>query len=350
MDRRRFLRGVAALGGVALGLGPARRAIAWQSSAGAYSPVYPTGSQFEISYGDQYAAVTEVGATLRSYRVGGREVLDTFGIGEPSDASRGQVLIPWPNRIDHGRYEFGGQENQLPINEVPNDNAIHGLTRWMSWRLLSRTSSQVLLGLRLYPQDGWPFILGVEISYALSDAGLTVTTGVQNLGSTPMPFGIGHHPYITVGTPTIDTATLRLPARTYLKTNERLIPTGRAGVEGTRFDFRGGRRIGDTRLDTCFTDVIPDPDGYTRVTLSNPEDGFTVTVAMDPSHRYIQAYTGDTLPEEADRRRGIAIEPMTCAPNAFNSGDGLRVLQPGEVFVSSWALGASYDALPATAR
>ena len=336
LDRGQFLRG-AAVGGVAfaLSLGGSGRAEARAvTGTGAY---LPTGGQFEIVHGDQSAIVTEVGATLRSYSVAGFETLDTFGPDEMSDASRGQVLLPFPNRVDGGLYEFEGEEQQLPLTEPAADNAIHGLTRWLDWTPLRWTASSVTMCQRLYPQDGYPFLLALQIEYTLSDLGLTVATTATNVGETALPFGAGHHPYLTVGTPAIDAATLQLPARTSLETNDRLIPTGRAPVEGTDFDFRKGREIEDTQLDTCFTDVIPDVDGFTRVHLAHPDGSPRITVGMDPSHGFIQVYTGDTLPEE-DQRRGIAIEPMTCAPDAFNSGEGLRVLSPGETFTSVWGM------------
>jgi aldose 1-epimerase len=336
LDRGQFLRG-AAVGGAAfaLSLGSSGKARAQPvTGAGAY---LPTGGQFEIFYGDQSAIVTEVGATLRSYAVAGFETMDTFGIDESSDSSRGQVLLPFPNRIDGGKYTFEGEEQQLPLTEVAANNAIHGLTRWLDWTPLRWRASSVTLCQRLYPQDGYPFLLALEIEYALSDLGLTVATTATNVGDTPLPFGAGHHPYLTVGTPTIDAATLRLPASTSLETNDRLIPTGSRGVEGTDFDFREGKEIGGVQLDTCFTDVIPDEDGFARATLTHPSGSPQIILGMDPSHGFIQVYTGDTLPEE-DRRRGIAIEPMTCAPNAFNSGDGLRIIAPGESFTSVWGM------------
>ena len=295
----------------------------------------PTGEQFEISHGDQRSIVTGVGATLRSYAVAGFETLDTFPENEKSDVGRGQVLLPFPNRIEDGRYTFEGAEHQLPISEPATNSALHGLTRWLTWTPLRRTPSSVTLHQRLYPQDGYPFLLDLEIEYALSDSGLSVTTTATNFGGTPLPFGAGYHPYFTVGTPTIDAATLKLPAGTYLETDDRLIPTGSKSVEGTDLDFREGKEIGDTRMDTCFADVTPDPDGTASIHLTHPNGGPRITISMDPSHNFIQVYTGDTLAEE-DRRRGIAIEPMTCAPNAFNTGAGLRVIAPGDSFTSAW--------------
>ena len=301
--------------------------------------VLPTGEQFEISHNSLRVAVTEVGATLRSFRVGETEILDTFAPGELGSHSSGQVLLPFPNRVDGGVYEFDGKRHQLPITEPERNTAIHGLTRWLNWTMLDQTRSGVTLGYRLHPQEGYPFTLDLSVEYALSDKGLAVTTKAANAGAEPLPFGAGYHPYFTIGTPLVDTARLRIPAASYLETDDRLIPTGRSSVEGTEFDFREEREIGSVVLDTCYTDVIPNDDGYTYVMLSNPENGFTITIWMDGKHGFIQAFSGDTLPE-ADLRRSIAVEPMTCAPNAFNTGVGLRVIEPGESFTSVWGINA----------
>jgi len=299
-------------------------------------PGLPMGEQFELRLGDQRAVVAEVGATLRSWEVAGREFLDTFAPDERSTGGRGQVLLPWPNRIDGGAYTFLGQRYQLPLTEPQRRNASHGLVRWLNWAPLERSAARLVLGLRLEPQPGYPFALALELDYALSPAGLAVRTTARNAGPTPLPFGAGQHPYFTVGTARVDDALLRLPARTYLTTDDRLIPTGRAPVVGTALDFQAERPIGGTRLDTCFTDLRADVDGRVRVALSHPVGAPRLTIALDAAYRFVQAYTGDSLPEEAGRRRGIAIEPMTCAPNAFNSGDGLRVLGPGETFTAVW--------------
>lgn len=297
----------------------------------------PTGRQFEIRSGDQGAVVTEVGATLRSYRVGGREFLDTFGPEAMSDHSRGQTLLPWPNRIEGGRYEFEGEEYQLPINEVDKDAALHGLVCWSNWNCLEHDEDRVVMGLVLHSQEGYPHVLSLGIEYALSGSGLAVRTTATNIGETSLPFGVGNHPYFTVGTPTVDACKLRVPAGTYFQTDENLIPTGQAGVEGTEYDFREEREIGGTRLDTCFTDVTPDSDGLTRVAFTYPDGDPELTIWMDSENGFIQVFTGDTLPAES-RRRGIAIEAMTCAPNAFNTGVGLRVLQPGESLSTTWGV------------
>jgi aldose 1-epimerase len=303
-----------------------------------HQPVNPTGEQYEIRHGEQHAVVTEVGAGLRSYRVSGHEALDTYGPDEMPTGGRGQVLLPWPNRIAESKYTFGGQTYQLPISEPRTGNASHGLTRWQPWRLLARADASVTLGLTIYPQTGYPFALALELTYALGDAGLAVTTAARNVGSGPLPFGAGHHPYFTAGTARIDAARLQIPAASRLATDERLIPTGRVPVAGTPYDFRAARPVGDLTLDTCYADLIPDADGATRITLAHPDGAPRLTLTLDAHYRFAQVYSGDNLPDPAARRRGLAIEPMTCPADAFNSGDGLITLQPGATFSATWSI------------
>src|SRR3979411_1230033 len=100
---------------------------------------YPSGEQYEILFGDQRAVVTEVGATLREYLSGGRAILEGFASSEICSGGRGQVLMPWPNRLRDGAYAFGGSRLQLPLSEPERRNAIHGLVRWANWRPLEHT-------------------------------------------------------------------------------------------------------------------------------------------------------------------------------------------------------------------
>jgi len=301
----------------------------------------PSGLQFEIHRGNMRAVITEVGATLRVFEVGGQEFLFTFSQDQMSMFSEGQVLIPFPNRIDMGSYVFNGVTEQLPLSEPARMNAIHGLTRWMNWLRVRHEGHRVILSLVLHAQDGYPFVLSLQETYALTDRGLEVQTVAQNIGSTALPYGHGHHPYLTVGTDLINTDTLRLPANSYFLTNSRLIPIPPAvPVTGTQFDFRTPHAIGTVQMDTGFTDLIFDADGFARVKLTAPGGSPQVTVFMDSNHQFLQVFTGDALPASV-ARRSIAIEPYTCAANAFNNGLGLRVLQPGDSFTTLWGISVS---------
>jgi aldose 1-epimerase len=296
----------------------------------------PSGSQFELEHDDQRAVVVEVGGGLRTYSVGGLELLDGYGAEEICSSGRGQVLIPWPNRLEDGRYEFEGERHQLALDEPERRNAIHGLVRWSAWNRAEQEPNRVVMEHLVHPRPGYPFSLALSIEYVLSDNGLSVRTTTANAGETPCPYGAGAHPYLTVGTTTVDSAMLQAPGRMALRCDERAIPVGKDSIEGTEYDFRRPRLIGATKLDHAFTDLDRDDDGLARVELRDPNARTALTVWVDQSYPYIQLFTGDSLPDVA--RRSIAIEPMTCAPNAFRSGDGLIVLEPGASITSVWGI------------
>jgi aldose 1-epimerase len=300
-------------------------------------PPSPSGLQFSLRLGDCSAVVTEVGAGLRSFTIGDVDVLDGFPDDEMCTGARGQTFIPWPNRIGGGSYEFDGETHQLPLTEPAQGNAIHGLTRWATWHLGHANHQSLHLQHVLHPQPGYPFTLRCEIGYRLGSTGLRVETRATNLGDTACPYATGAHPYLRLGAASVDELTVDVPAETWYPTDDRGIPVDRRPVDGTAFDLRTPTRLGDRRLDTAFTDLSTDDDGGTSVTVRSPA-GTGVRLWMDRAYRYVELFTGDSLPEPDRRRRGLGVEPMTAAPDAFRSGDGLVRLAPGETHSAAWGL------------
>ncbi|MER7661056.1 MULTISPECIES: aldose 1-epimerase family protein [unclassified Streptomyces] len=297
----------------------------------------PTGEQWEIRRDGQRAVVVQLGAALRHYEAGGRPVLDGFGADEPISGGRGQILVPWPNRVGDGRYRFGGGDLQLPLTEPEKHNAIHGLLRWSPWRLLAHAEDSVTAGTTVFPQPGYPFRLDVVAEYRLGPGGLDTTVSATNTGSVPAPYGVGQHPYLTVGTDRVDDVLLTVPARYRLRSDENGLPVGRESVDGTEYDFRTARPIGGAQLDTAFTGLERDPAGRAVVRLAHPTGRHGVDLWLGDGTRYVQVYTGDTL-DESHRRRGIAVEAMSCPADAFRSGTDLTVLEPGDGHVLRWGL------------
>jgi aldose 1-epimerase len=297
--------------------------------------VAPTGEQYEISSGGYRAVITEVGATLRSFSVDGRDVVRGFGVDEMSKAGRGQNLIPWPNRIRDGRYSFNGVSQQLALSEPARHNASHGLARYVPWVLVDKKVDAVSNRVRIHPQPGWPGALEATITHQVGEAGLTVTVEATNVGSTELPFGYGAHPYLTVGESTVDEVALTVPAASYLEVDdERLLPLRLSPVAGTAYDLREGRVLGSMSLDTAMTDLARDSDGRWRVRLLL-RDRYA-ELWGDEMMRWTQVFTGGP-----NRDWSIAVEPMTCGPDSFNAGpthSDMKVLAPGETFVGRWGI------------
>jgi aldose 1-epimerase len=289
-----------------------------------------TGRQFTIAAGAHEATVVEVGAGLRRYTVDGVDV--TFGYGEDELPPRGcgAVLVPWPNRLRNGRYDFQGRSYQVPITEPATNSANHGLGRWSRWTMIGREDASVTLACDLVPQSGWPFQLSVFVAYSVdADLGLSVTAGANNRGHTALPFGMGFHPYLSPRGAALDDLELTVPADRHLLVDEQQIPVGSEPVDGTTYDFRAGRRLGTQRLDDGFA-AIRRPG---VVELRGPSGG--ARLEYDESFGFLQVYTQEDV---SGGRPGVAVEPMTCPADAFNSGEGLIVLQPGQSWSGLWGL------------
>ncbi len=293
----------------------------------------PTGDQHEFAASGYRAVVTESGATLRLLEHEGRALVDGFGADEMPAGCRGQLLVPWCNRIRDGRYSFAGRDLQLPLTEPDRGNAVHGLVRWAPWTLLEHTGDTVTLGHRLLPQPGYPWALELGVRYSLSAAGLEVTQSATNRSDAPAPYVSGAHPYLSAGRGPIDGWKLSVGAGTRVLTDDRLLPVGTEPVAGTPFDLRRRRPVGDLRLDDAFTDLDRDADGRTWVRLRGEH---TVSLWADARHGWLQLFSADDVGEAS--RRSLAVEPMTAPADAFSSGQGLTVLAPGERFEASWGV------------
>ena len=297
---------------------------------------FPSGDQFQISAAGYVAVVTESGAALRVLRHHGRDLVDGFDETGMSGGGRGQLLMPWPNRIRDGRYSFGGRDLQLGLTDPSRGNASHGLARWAAWTVEEHTGTSVSFVYRVMAQTGYPWALDLHVLYDLSADGLVVTQTATNLSPEPAPYASGAHPYLAVGD-TIEGLELRVPARTRVLVDDRQLPVGTEPVSGT-YDFTSARRIGDAVLDDGYGDLVHD-GGRCTVTLSDPATGRGVALWVDERHRWLQLFT----PPAVDGvRPGLAVEPMTAPTDAFNSGTDLVTLAPagtaGDELSVSWGI------------
>jgi aldose 1-epimerase len=296
-----------------------------------------TGTQYEIEAGEYKATVTELGAGLRGLSHGDTQLVTGYEADQLPPHAAGQLLTPWPNRVDGGKYSFAGEKYQLALSEPALGNAIHGLTRWASWTRTAHEPGEVTLRSLPHGAQGYPFGVQVDVTYRLhAESGLHVTVTAANKGSRPAPWGAGAHPYLTVGTPTIDECELTLPADRWQPVDDRLIPDGPAqDVTGTDYDLRSPRKLAGVKLDHAFTGLRREADGLAWVRLSG--GGLTAALWMDAANGWLQVFTSDPLEEER-RRVAVAVEPMTCPPNAFVSGEDLTVIQPKESFTARWGI------------
>lgn len=309
----------------------------------------PSGEPVTLTRAELTALVTGVGATLRSFRSHGEPVVWEFEEDEIATGGRGQVLAPWPNRLEDGSYRFGDVEGRAALDEPERSNAIHGLVRWQAWTLERRSPSAARWSYVVQAQPAFPFRVRLEIEYRLTDEGLVVECSAENTGATALPFGLGFHPYLVAGAAGLDRVEIDLAADTHLICSDRGLPVGSEPVAGSAFDLRA-RSLAGVVLDDCFTDLTTGSDGRWRASLAvrgegdgdgegaRPGDRAGPVLWADGSFAYVMCYTGDTLESPADRRRAIAVEPMTCPPNALRTGESLVVLAPGERWAASWGI------------
>jgi aldose 1-epimerase len=294
-----------------------------------------SGEQWTIAADGHQATVVEVGGGQREYTVDGEPVLDGYAEDEICPHGAGQVLAPWPNRTGDGRYDFGGAAHRLALSEPAKRNAIHGLVRFLPWRRVSTGAESVTVACRLPAQPGYPWWLELTTRWVVSRHGLRAEHTAANLADAPAPFGLGCHPYLRLPG-AVDDLVLHVPAGTLLRKDDRALPVGDEPVAGGAADFTRPRRIGAAQLDATYTDLVRGDAGTADVRLST-KDGAGWELWADESFRWIQVFTGDAL--AAPRaRRAVAVEPMTCPPDALRSGRDLIVLDPGQTWRGSWGI------------
>ncbi|KGM13627.1 aldose 1-epimerase family protein [Cellulomonas bogoriensis] len=304
----------------------------------ATAPAPLSGHQITLTQGEQRVVVTDVGAKVRVYEVGSREVFVPYTEDETAPAGHGAVLAPWPNRLRDGSYTWEGEHLQVDITEPDRMTSLHGLVMWQRWQVIEHPrdgdGTSTTLQLRLAPSGGYPFDLLLTVTYALTDKGLGVRATAKNLGNRSAPYGIGFHPWLSPGSGSLDDCTVRLDAGTRVTVDDRLLPIGTEPVSGP-YDLRQPRPMVDLDLDDAYVDVLRDADGLSWARLTGP-DGRTAAVWMDESMDTWQVCSGDHLGSERYRRTGLAAEPMSCIADAFRTGERLVHLKPGAEHQVTW--------------
>jgi aldose 1-epimerase len=308
--------------------------------------------EVELRHGRYAAVATEVGGGLRLLTHEGRDLVVSFAADEARPRFRGALLAPWPNRVADGRYDFDGETHVLAVTEPERRAALHGLVCWERFDLEQPDPATAVAALALAPQPGYPFSAMLRASYRLGDDGLTTTVHVSNDGDRALPWGTGGHPYLVAGPGRVDDWVLSAPGTSVLEVDpDRLLPARPpdggprwTAVAGTDVDFTVARAIGATEVDHAFTDLRADDDGLARVSLRDPGTGLGAVLTWDPTTLpWLQLHTADLGADQPDAdqsRRGLAVEPMTCPPDAFGSGVDVVVLEPGATHEVSWTLGA----------
>jgi aldose 1-epimerase len=254
-------------------------------------------------------------------------VLDNYGT--PEDLSKnhlisykGARLLPFPNRIAGGSYEFDGKHYQLPINFNKEGHAAHGFISSIDFNLIGETKGNDFARTNFegdYQGEivGYPFPFKIVLTYELRKRNLLeIKVKVTNTGRSRMPFGDGWHPYFKTGSK-VNSLKLRIIPEYAVDVDSRMIPTGAE----SKFDtFSESMEIKEQFFDSCFKN----PAG--RVSIIDEQKELEALFWQETGHNQYQ-FTQLYTPEGRDT---ISVEPVTSEPNAFNSGKGLIILEPNQ--------------------
>jgi aldose 1-epimerase len=291
-------------------------------------------SEVEINSGDYKARIRMTGAGLSTLSYKGRDLVDPF---QPSDTRffRGDVLAPWPNRIGDGIYEVAGKTFTAPINEGNRKTALHGLIFGLNWEVTEQSDSTVTLEVDLPASDSYPTSLHFAATYQLTSEGLEITITAQNQGDVTAPYGVSIHPYLIASTDSsVNEWSLKLPSNKVLEVDEvRLLPIALRDCSDLNFEFQRSSVIGTRFIDHAFKV----DEGKPRAITVKAPSGAGVSMTFDETSKWIQIHTADRDGGE-NSRICLAVEPMTCPPDAFRSGEDLIWLNAGDRTASSWRI------------
>lgn len=281
--------------------------------------------------------ITQRGAHLRTFHILDRDIVVPFSADQMPSASSGAVLIPWPNRLRDGTYEFDGATHHVAITEPDRGTALHGLAYDKDWAVTDHSESAITLELVLENIPGYPFRLTTQITYELvSQTELRITTTAVNEGNSAAPYGVGFHPWLSPGAGGLDSASFELKVDSWMRTDERLLPINWEPVP-SGLDYRELRNLADSDLDDAFSHPATQADGSSSARLVC-SDGVEIVVWADHTLPYWQVCTGNHVAPL--RRVGIAVEPMSCVADAFRTGEALITLEPEQSHTSTWAITA----------
>jgi aldose 1-epimerase len=253
----------------------------------------------------------DVGGSLASLTYQGREVLRTMpdSSASPLDAAC-FPLAPYCNRIRDGRFAFAGREVALPANFAPERHSIHGLSWQHPWRVESQAANKCVLADEYDGADAWLWPYRAEQRVRLGDKGCAVTLVLTNRGDTPMPAGIGLHPYFRRR----EGARVSFAADHVLLSDPECLPTGVTAPADHFADFRHGASLPAETVDHCFA-------GWREEATIEDDLGKIALEASGTPNLHLYAPADGSA---------LCLEPVSHTPDALNRApEEIIMLPPG---------------------
>jgi len=263
-------------------------------------------------------------------------VLRPSGDGEGSF-----VMVPWTNRIQDAQFQFGGQTHQLSPNH-PDGSAIHGVGRDHAWGILDRSpySVRCVIDSRSIEDVNFPYSFGAVIRVEIGAHRVEVDLDLTNLGDTPMPGGVGHHPYFMRSLwAEGDDLRVRAGVSGRYPCKDQ-IPTGATMVDDDVCrGLRDGGVIGNPGLD----DVFGGFDGTAELVWD--KSGVRCVMECTEAFGHLVVFTPRDGNAESDPPLPwVCVEPVTMVNNGLNSSDpsaGVRAIEPNQTLSTRMVL--SFD-------
>lgn len=305
-----------------------------------------------IFFKDQNLIVNKNGGGIAQYYLtkGKRKIHLVNGYERQSemDGCMGDILSPFPGRVDNGEYKFLGKRYKLiGFKLYEGETPLHIFVRENKWKVIKRVNHLIKLeygfSQQKYYKQGYPFALQYQIEYSLSAKGLKVKIRVKNTGKITAPFGIGFHPYLKI-VPKINQTYWQVPARKLIEYGSNLRPTGRIiDVKKADLDFCERKLIKNKIIDNCFTDLIRDKKSIFTSTISNFNNSNWISIWQDENYPYFQAYSSDTI-KRKNQRKSLALEPHSSCPFSINMPKlGLITLKPSQIFRGTWGISHNFE-------
>lgn len=277
-----------------------------------------------VSGASSLVVAPEFSAAVTGWMLGGtallRRALPQATVGGDRHAMGCFPLLPYGNRIGHGRFRWRGVDYRLARNFGDSEHTIHGIGWQRAWSLAQTDAGSATLTLDHQPDNSWPFAFQASVDYSLSPAGLTVTIRLTSLHDAPAPAGIGLHPFF----PKRHDPKLRFDASAVWENDDDCMPL-RHGPVPEAWHHSDPWAIAQSRLDNCFT-------GWHGVADIDAGPA-SLRIEADAVFRNLQVFT----PSWADF---FCVEPVSHVPDALNRPDlaaeqAMQILAPGETLAGT---------------
>ncbi|SFD47668.1 aldose 1-epimerase [Algibacter lectus] len=261
------------------------------------------------------------GASLQELKLFGQTLIKNLGPLEYKNTYASSILFPFANRIKDGTYTYNNETYKFPVNEVPNNNALHGLVFDKTFDVIDETTTENSASVKLlYKEDkkseGFPFTYSIQLEYRITETTLDLNVEVKNTDSETFPFTLGWHPYFLSSN--LSESLLSFESTKKMVFSERMITT-----ETTNNPDPSEMLLKDKQLDDCWE------LDKTEVEFATPN--YNLSINSSEENCFLQAYTPPLV-------NVIAIEPTTGVSDSFNNKIGLKTLAPNATYQLDWSL------------